>query len=50
VKVEEGQVFLELPPPEVLDELLATEIGCRLASSCVTAVGSTAINCEPVSV
>ncbi|TWT58095.1 Nitrite reductase [NAD(P)H] [Thalassoglobus neptunius] len=36
VKVEDGNVYLNLPPTEVLDELLATEIGCRLATSCVT--------------
>jgi nitrite reductase (NADH) large subunit len=34
VKVENGAVFLELPPIEVLDKLHATEIGCRLATSC----------------
>ncbi len=32
VKVDGDQVFLELPPTEVLDNLLATEIGCRLAT------------------
>ncbi|MCL4108157.1 UNVERIFIED_CONTAM: hypothetical protein GTU68_066080 [Idotea baltica] len=36
VKVENGKVFLELPPTEVLDKLLATEIGCKLATSCAT--------------
>ena len=30
VKVDGDQVYFELPPPEVLDELLATEIGCRI--------------------
>jgi nitrite reductase (NADH) large subunit len=34
VKVEGEQVFLKLPPTEVLDEILATEIGCHLASHC----------------
>ena len=34
VKVEDGNVFLDLPPTEVLDKLLATEIGCKLATSC----------------
>ncbi len=34
VKVEEGRVYLELPPVEVLDTLLATEIGCHLATAC----------------
>jgi hypothetical protein len=36
VKVEQGSVYLELPPTEVLDKLLATEIGCKLATSCST--------------
>ncbi len=34
VKIEGDNVYLELPPTEVLDELLATEINCRLATSC----------------
>ena len=34
VKVENGNVYLDLPPTEVLDQLLATEIGCKLATSC----------------
>jgi nitrite reductase (NADH) large subunit len=34
VKVEGARVFVKLPPTEVLDELLATELGCRLAASC----------------
>lgn len=38
VKVEQGCVYLELPPTEVLDQLLATEIGCRMATSCSTEV------------
>lgn len=38
VKVEDDQVYLELPPTAVLDQLLATEIGCRLATSCSTEV------------
>jgi NAD(P)H-dependent nitrite reductase small subunit len=50
VKVEAGQVYLELPPPEVVDELLATEIGCRLASSCVVAEPMTPVACESVGV
>jgi len=33
VKVEGDDVYLELPPTEVLDKLLATEIGCHLATS-----------------
>jgi nitrite reductase (NADH) large subunit len=43
VKVEGGNVFLELPPTEILDELLATEIGCSMATSCQS-------KCEPVAV
>ena len=43
VKVEDGNVFLELPPTKILDELLATEIGCSMATSCQS-------KCEPVSV
>ena len=35
-KVEDDQVYLDLPPTEVLDKLLATEIGCHLATSCET--------------
>ncbi len=35
-KVEGEEVFLDLPPTEVLDPLLATEIGCSLATSCET--------------
>ena len=38
VKVENGNVYLQLPPIEVLDKLLATEIGCKLATSCATDV------------
>jgi nitrite reductase (NADH) large subunit len=33
VKVEDDDVYLELPPTEVLDTLLATDIGCHLATS-----------------
>jgi nitrite reductase (NADH) large subunit len=36
VNVENGSVFVELPPVEVLDRLLATDIGCHLATSCET--------------
>lgn len=36
VKVEDGNVLLELPPTEILDELLATEIGCSMATSCAS--------------
>lgn len=34
VKVEGDQVYVELPPPEVLDPVMATEMGCKLASLC----------------
>jgi len=34
VNVEADDVYLELPPTAVLDQSLATEIGCRLATSC----------------
>jgi nitrite reductase (NADH) large subunit len=43
VRVEGEIVFLELPPTEFLDQLLATEIGCSLATSCAT-------KCEPIEV
>ncbi len=36
VRVVAGEVQLELPPERVLDAQLATEIGCQLATSCVT--------------
>lgn len=41
VKVEDSNVFLELPSTDVLDKLLATEIGCQLATSCETTVSAT---------
>jgi nitrite reductase (NADH) large subunit len=34
VKVESGKVYVELPPPEALDPVMATEIGCQLATYC----------------
>jgi len=37
VKVENGNVLLKLPPPAVLDQIHATEIGCQLATSCSNA-------------
>lgn len=40
VKVENGSVYLDLPPIEILDKLLATEIGCKLATSCSADVPS----------
>ncbi len=36
VQIVNNRVLLHLPPEHVLDELLATEIGCQLASSCAT--------------
>lgn len=36
VKVEGDEVYVALPPIETLDQLLATEIGCKLATSCET--------------
>jgi len=36
VRVEGDDVLVELPPTEVLNQQLATEIGCRLATSCAT--------------
>ena len=36
VRVEDDDVYLDLPSTEVLDQELATEIGCRLAASCAT--------------
>lgn len=48
VRVEGDDVLVELPPEEVLDKLLATEIGCQLATSCMP--DSTAASCEAVGV
>ena len=36
VRIDGDDVLLELPPTELLDRELATEIGCRLATSCQT--------------
>lgn len=36
VKIEDNDVYLDLPPESDLDEILATEIGCYLATSCST--------------
>ena len=36
VKVESDRVLLELPSTHLLDRLLATEVGCKLATSCET--------------
>jgi nitrite reductase (NADH) large subunit len=38
VRVDGDEVLIELPPVAELDKLLATEIGCRLATSCATAL------------
>jgi nitrite reductase (NADH) large subunit len=37
VKVEGNDVYVQLPAVEVLDKLLSTEIGCRLATVCHSA-------------
>jgi hypothetical protein len=37
VLVDGDEVMLLLPPAEALDELLSTELGCHLATSCATA-------------
>jgi nitrite reductase (NADH) large subunit len=34
VKVESGKVYVELPPPEVLEPVMSTDVGCRLATCC----------------
>lgn len=41
-KVENGNVYLRLPSTDILDQLLATEIGCRLATSCSTSLNAVA--------
>lgn len=46
VKTENGEVYLDLPSIEVLDRLLATEIGCKLATSCETSLPSADQNAE----
>jgi nitrite reductase (NADH) large subunit len=48
VKVEGERVFVKLPPAEVLDNVLATEIGCRLAASCHAHTDATAAGCVGV--
>jgi len=40
VRVDGDDVYLDLPPTDVLDEQLATEIGCRLATSCASHAAS----------
>jgi nitrite reductase (NADH) large subunit len=34
VKVENGKVLVELPPPQTLEPVMATEVGCALATLC----------------
>lgn len=41
VRIDGDDVLLQLPPTDVLDGELATEIGCRLATSCQTNCSST---------
>jgi nitrite reductase (NADH) large subunit len=48
VKVEGDRVFVKLPPTESLDELLATEVGCRLASSCHSGIEAATAGCVGV--
>lgn len=38
VRIDGEDVYLDLPPTDVLDKELATEIGCRLATSCASHV------------
>jgi nitrite reductase (NADH) large subunit len=47
VKVESGRVYVELPPPESLDPVMATEIGCALATHC-NGHASHSATCETV--
>jgi nitrite reductase (NADH) large subunit len=49
VRIIDGEVFLQLPPEAILDQSLATEIGCRLASVC-TENSETAQGCQLVGV
>ncbi|HEY4308779.1 MAG TPA: nitrite reductase large subunit NirB [Pirellulales bacterium] len=50
VRIDGGDVYLDLPPTDVLDKELATEIGCRLATSCEShaANNQSAATAEPV--
>ena len=47
MKVAGDDVYLELPPTEVLDTLLATDIGCHLATSGDTTLALTGASCTP---
>jgi nitrite reductase (NADH) large subunit len=42
VKVENGKVYAELPPPDDLDSVLSTEVGCKLASCCTSHINGSA--------
>jgi nitrite reductase (NADH) large subunit len=42
VKVEGDKVYVELPPPEVLDPVMSTVVGCQLASLCHSHADATA--------
>ncbi|MBL4885012.1 MAG: nitrite reductase small subunit NirD [Planctomycetaceae bacterium] len=42
VKIEAGKVFLNLPSTNILDQQLATEIGCKLATHCSDHVAASA--------
>ncbi|HEY3395302.1 MAG TPA: nitrite reductase large subunit NirB [Lacipirellulaceae bacterium] len=48
VKVEHGNVFIELPPSETLDPVMSTEVGCKLATLC-NGHGNGATKCGTVS-
>ncbi len=49
VKVDGDDVYLDLPPTDVLDQLLATDIGCKLATAC-RANGPAETPCDAVGV
>ncbi len=49
VRVADDQMQLHLPPEEVLDASLATDLGCRLATNCEKRPEHVA-GCEPVGV
>jgi hypothetical protein len=49
VKVENGAVFIELPPAESLDPVMSTEVGCKLATLC-NDHSDAAMKCDTVSV
>ncbi len=43
VKVDDDAVYLQLPPPELLDVTLATHVGCKLATLCEANGHATAV-------